>query len=206
MATAVRYDTTESFELSHVVRTAVILGIVQAVCVVLVSIANRAFDGVVDAALTGIVVAIGVAVTVFMPALRVRARGIDGISAATGIGLGAALVFMVIDPILLQPLGVYTNRWHEVGGGSNWWYHPVWWMLSAYLAWMGAWIMANHARRNASVAAAAVLVAVLTVVIGAAAAALHFPGAGWNVPTFAVAVLPALAVATIISERGARRG
>ncbi len=205
MATAVRYDTPETLDIPRVVRSAVILGVVQSVCVVLVSISNRALVGVIDAALTGVIVAIGLAATILLPAIWLRVRGIDGISAAAGIGLGAALVFMVIDPLLLQPLGMYTNRWHEVGGGSNWWYHPVWWMLSAYLAWMGAWTVANHARRNASVAAAAIMVVVLTVVIGAIAAVVHFPGAGWNVPTFAVATLPALALATFISDRTARR-
>ncbi len=205
MATAVRYDTPESFDIPRVVRSAVMLGVVQAVCVVLVSIINRALEGVADSALTGVVVAVGLAATIFLPAIWLRVRGIDGISAAAGIGLGAALVFMVIDPLLLQPLGMYTNRWHEVGGGSNWWYHPVWWMLSAFLAWMGAWTVANNARRDASIAAAAIMIVVLTVVVGAIAAVVHFPGAGWNVPTFAVAVLPALALSTFISDRTARR-
>lgn len=205
MATAVRYDAPESLDIPRVVRSAVILGVVHTVCVVLVSIINRAFEGVVDSVLTGVIVVIGLAATIFLPAIWLRVRGIDGISAAAGIGLGAALVFMVIDPLLLQPFGVYTNRWHEVGGGSNWWYHPVWWMLSAFLAWMGAWTVANHARRDASIGAAAIMIVVLTGVVGTLAAVAHFPGAGWNVPTFAVAVLPALALATLISDRTARR-
>ena len=205
MATAVHYDAPETLDLSRVIRSAVMLGVLQAILVLLVSLVNRAFEGSLDALLTGILVAIGLAATIILPAIWVRARGIDGISAAAGIGLGAALVFMVIDPIILQPLGTYTNRWHQVGGGSNWWYHPVWWMLSCYLAWMGAWTVANHARRGRSAALALGMLVVLTVIIGAASAALHFPGAGWNVATFAVAVLPALAVATLISERGARR-
>jgi hypothetical protein len=49
------------------------------------------------------------------------------------------------------------------------------------------------------------LVAVLTAVFGAAAAALHFPGASFNVPTFAVAMLPALTLGTWISGFGASK-
>lgn len=206
MATAVTYDTPETLELSRVVRGALLLGVLQTICVVLVSVVNHLFDGVIDHALTGVIVAIGIAATVVLPAIWLRVRGIDGISAAAGVGLGAALVFMVIDPFLLQPFGVYTNRWHEIGGGSNWWYHPVWWMISAYLAWLGAWVVANYVRRGSSAAIALAVIAVLAVVIGAIAAVAHFPGASFNVPTFAVAVLPALAVATLLSERGARRG
>jgi hypothetical protein len=52
----------------------------------------------------------------------------------------------------------------------------------------------------------AVVVAALTVAIGALAAILGFPGAEWHVATFAVAVLPALALATIVSGLGATRG
>ena len=204
MATAVQYDAPETLELSRVVRSSILLGLMQAVCVVIVSFSNRMFDGVIDTAITGVVVAIGIAATMALPAIWLRVRGIDGIGAAAGIGLGAALVFMVIDPLLLQPLGMYTNRWREVGGGSNWWYHPVWWMLSAYLAWLGAWVIANRVRRNGSAASALIMIAIITVVVAALAAVFHFPGASWNVPTFAVATLPALAIATFISERGAR--
>ena len=49
------------------------------------------------------------------------------------------------------------------------------------------------------------MVALLASAIGTAAAALHFPGASFNVPTFAVAVLPALTLGTWISGLGASR-
>jgi hypothetical protein len=109
---------------------------------------------------------------------------------------------------VLQPIGTYTNRWWEVGGGSNWWYHPVWWMVSSLLSWLGAWVVANHAvrRNDDSVVMPAVLVAAFTVALGALAAILGFPGAEWHVATFAVAVLPALALSTLVSGlAGSRR-
>ena len=75
------------------------------------------------------------------------ARTIEGIAGAAGIGLGATFVFLLVDVVLLQNIGTYTNRWWQIGG-SNWWYHPVWWMVGTFLPWMGAWILANQMARN----------------------------------------------------------
>lgn len=208
MATAVRADTgTDATDLPVIVRAAVVLGVVQAACVLLVSVINRRLTGTADVALTAVVVAAGATVTIFYPAMRTRPRTIEGIAGAAGIGLGAALMFLIIDVSLLQPFGTYTNRWREIGGGSNWWYHPTWWIVGSYLAWLGAWIFANQASKRGapSLPLAIGLVALLASAIGTAAAALHFPGASFNVPTFAVAVLPALTLGTWISGLGAPR-
>lgn len=208
MTTAVHADSAHDLtDVPRIVRYSVQLGIIQSVVVFLVSLANRFLEGTADAAATGVLVAIGAVATIFLPGLWTRARSIEGIAGAAGIGLGAALAYLVLDVVLLQPLGTYTNRWYEVGGHSNWWYHPVWWMVGSYLSWMGAFILSNQAARrgSASLGGAIGLVAVLAAVLGAAAAAMHFPGAGWNVPTFAVAVLPALALGTIVSGLGGAR-
>lgn len=208
MATAVHADSgTDATDLPLVVRAAVFLGVVQAVCVLLVSVINKRLTGTADIALTGVVVAVGTAFTIFFPAMRTRPRTIEGIAGAAGIGLGAALVFLVIDVSLLQPIGTYTNRWREIGGDSNWWYHPTWWIVGSYLPWLGAWILANQASRRGepSLPVAIGLVALLASAIGTAAAMLHFPGASFNVATFAVAVLPALTLGTWISGLGAPR-
>lgn len=208
MATAVRLD--DAFDTTNIrtlVRSSAILGVIQAVVVFAVSLVNRGLEGTADAALTAVLVAIGAIACAFLPGLSTRARTIEGIGGAALIGLGAAFTFLILDVILLQPLGTWTNRWWEVGGMSNWWYHPVWWMVSSFTAWMGAWILANqHARRGAtSVAGGVVLVAVLTAVLGAVAALVQFPGASWNVATFGVAILPALALGATISGLGAAR-
>ncbi|MES2123764.1 MAG: hypothetical protein V4503_03655 [Gemmatimonadota bacterium] len=207
MATAARLDTTtDATEIPAIVRGAIQLGIIQAACVLGVSLINRALEGTADHALTGLVVAIGAAATILLPGLRTRPRTIEGIAGAAG--LGATVTFLVLDVVLLQPLHTYTNRWYEVGGGSNWWYHPVWWMVGTFISWMGAWILANQAnkRGEVSVPAALGLIAVLTAIFGALAASLHIPLASWNVPTFAVAVLPALALGALVSGLGAKRG
>lgn len=209
MASAVQLDHTHDVtNVASIVRGSVILGVIQSVLVFATSLSNRGLEGAPDTVLTGLFVAIGLAATIFLPAIWIKPRTIEGIAGAAGIGLGAALAFLVIDVMILQPIGTYTNRWWHVGGGSNWWYHPVWWMISSTLSWLGAFAVSNHARKrpDTSVMTSAVVVAALTVAIGALAAILGFPGAEWHVATFAVAVLPALAVATIVSGLGATRG
>jgi hypothetical protein len=62
------------------------------------------------------------------------------------VGLLGALVFTVIDTAMLRPANLYHWSWDEIGGGSGFWYIPVWWMASAVLAWLGAWIVAIVAR------------------------------------------------------------
>lgn len=208
MASAVRLDDSfDTTDLRVIIRGSILLGAIQAAVVFAVSLVNRGLDGTADAALTGVLVAVGAVVSAFLPGLWTRARSIEGIGGAAGIALGAAFMFLILDVVLLQPLGTWTNRWWEVGGMSNWWYHPVWWMVSSYLSWMGAWILANQANRRGapSLAGAIILVAVVTAALGALAAVLHFPGAGWNVATFGVAILPALALGTLISGLGATR-
>ena len=52
---------------------------------------------------------------------------------------------------------------------------------------------------------AAAIVTAATLVLGALAVMLHVPYAEWSVPTFGVAIIPALAVATAITGLGSRR-
>ncbi len=208
MATTARlerdFDTTD---VPRIVRAAILLGLVQAVCVLLVSLVTKSLDGTVDHVLTGVVIAIGTAVTVFWPGMQTRPRTIEGIAGAAGIGLGATWAFLGFDVAILQPLHTYTNRWAQIGGFSNWWYLPVWWMVGTYLSWMGGWILANQANASGetSLSQAIGLVGVLAAGCGALATVLHFPGAAWNVPTFALAVLPALALGTLATGFRARR-
>ena len=209
MASAVQLDHTHDVtDVASIVRGSVILGVIQSVLVFATSLSNRGLEGVPDTVLTGLFVTLGLAATAFLPAIWIKPRTIEGIAGAAGIGLGAALAYLVIDVCVLQLIGTYTNRWWEVGGGSNWWYHPVWWMGSSMIAWLGAFVVSNHAakRPDSAVTTSVVIVAALTVALGALAAILGFPGAEWHVATFAVAVLPALAIATIVSGLSAKRG
>jgi hypothetical protein len=193
-------------DVPSIVRGSVLLGLFEAVAVLLLSLASRLLAGPLETIVLAVLLVIGLAPVTLLPGTWTRPRTIEGIAGAAGIGLGATFVFLLVDVVLLQHVGTYTNRWWQIGG-SNWWYHPVWWMVGTFLPWMGAWILANQMERNgrASAPAAfgtavafALLVAVLAVLIG-------FPGARWNLPTFGIAFLPGLALAAALSALGGRR-
>src|SRR5688572_3481047 len=190
-----------------IVLGAVKLGLLESILVLLFALASRFLAGSVELFVCGVVLIAGLAAVTLLPGLWTRARTIEGIAGAAGIGLAAAGVFLLVDVALLQNIGTYTNRWYEIGGGSNWWYHPVWWMVGTFLPWLGAWILANQTVRAgrpapligfAIAAGAAVVVAAVAVMIG-------FPGARWTLSTFAMAFLPGLILATVLTAVGARR-
>lgn len=194
-------------ELRSVLRAGARLGVLQSVLIAAFGLIQPRVDGVVELAVCGAILVVGIAATIALPGLWTRARTIEGIAGAAGIGLFATVVYLVIDVAALQPLGVYTNRWLEIGGGSNWWYHPVWWMVGTYMPWLGAWVLANQTAR-AGAPNPVVLVAgtlVLAAVIMAAAAFLGFPGAGFGLGTYAVSVLPAQALLVVVTSMGARQ-
>jgi hypothetical protein len=199
-----RYDATD---VPSVVAGSIKLGLIETLLVLVFSLASRFLDGVVETIVCALIVIVGLAAVTMLPGLWTRPRTIEGIAGAAGIGLGATAVFLLLDVMLLQNIGTYTNRWLEIGGGSNWWYHPVWWMVGTFLPWMGAWILANQVDRKGRPNPMNGLVTafVLALIIGALAVLLRFPGARWTLATFAVAFLPALVLATIASGIGNRR-
>jgi hypothetical protein len=198
------YDVTD---VPTIVAGATRLGLFESVIVLLFSLGSRFLDGPVEIVVLALILLVGLAGVTLLPGLWTRPRTIEGIAGAAGIGLGATFVFLLIDAALLQHIGTYTNRWYQIGA-SNWWYHPVWWMVGTFLPWMGGWILANQLERNGRVSvpaafgtavAFAVLAAVIAILIG-------FPGARWTLGTFGVAFLPGLALATALSGLGTRRG
>ena len=183
------------------------LGLLESAFVLLFSLASRFLGGALETIVCAIILLIGLAAVSMLPGLWVRPRTIEGIAGAAGIGLGATAVFLLVDVMLLQNIGTYTSRWYDIGGGSNWWYHPVWWMVGTFLPWMGAWILANQTARRGAPApllgfGTAVGLSVLTAVV---AIVLGFPGARWGLGTFAISFLPALVLALAVSAVGARR-
>jgi hypothetical protein len=197
------YDQTD---VPSIVRGAVVLGLLEAALVLLFSVVNRLLDGPVETILLALILLAGVAAVTLLPGTWTRARTIEGIAGAAGIGLGASVVFLLVDVVLLQNIGTYTNRWHEIGG-SNWWYHPIWWMVGTFLPWLGAWILANQSERNGRTSAVAAIgtALVFAVIAGVVAVMIGFPGAGWTLATFGIAFLPGLALATALSALGSRR-
>jgi hypothetical protein len=94
-----------------------------------------------------IVLGTGIAVA-FLPAAWTAARGAEGIAGAAAIGLVGTVVFSAIDIVLFRPFKAYPWTWDAIGGGSTWWYLPVWWMLGTFLAWMGGIVTAGAAARG----------------------------------------------------------
>ncbi|HWA58086.1 MAG TPA: hypothetical protein VG692_12575 [Gemmatimonadales bacterium] len=192
-------------DVPFIVRASVKLGILESIFVLLIGLGTIYLDGMAETAVVGALLLVGVMAVTLLPGIWTRAETIEGIAGAAGIGLAAAWIFLLVDIALLQPFGLYTNRWLAIGGGSNWWYHPVWWMVGTFLPWCGAWQLANQAAKGATNPAAVGITSLaFTAVVGGAAVILDFPGAGWNVATFGVAFLPGLALATVVSVLGAR--
>ena len=190
-----------------IVAGSVKLGLLESIAVLLFSLASRFLGGIVEALFCGVILLAALAAVSMLPGIWTRPRTIEGIAGAAGIGLGAAGVFLLLDVMLLQNIGTYTNRWYAIGGGSNWWYHPVWWMVGTFIPWMGAWLLANQTSRNGrtSVPNGLIIAFGLAALIAIAAIFLRFPGAQWTLGTFAVAFLPGLVLATVVSALGKRR-
>ncbi len=198
------------YDVTHVpmiVQGAVILGLLESILVLLFSVASRYLAGILEILVCGIILAVGLAAVTMLPGLWTRPRTIEGIAGAAGIGLAATGVFLLVDVTLLQNIGTYTNRWHAIGGGSNWWYHPVWWMVGTFLPWLGAWILANQTAKTGrpSPLLGFAIAAGAAVIVAAAAVLLGFPGARWTLATFGVAFLPGLVLATVLSSVGQSR-
>jgi hypothetical protein len=194
-------------DVPSIVRGAVLLGLFESVVVLLFSLASRYLSGPLETGVLAILLLVGLAPVTLLPGIWTRARTIEGIAGAAGIGLGAAFMFLLVDVVLLQNIGTYTNRWWQIGG-SNWWYHPIWWMTGSFLPWLGAWILANQVERNGRISAPAAFgtAAGFAIVVAIAGILIGFPGASWNLPTFGLAFLPGLALATALSALGTRRG
>jgi hypothetical protein len=194
-------------ELRHILTRAAVLGVFQSVLVAAFALVSRALDGPVEVALEAVILVVGVAATIALPGTWTRARSIEGIAGAAAIGLAATVVFLIIDVALFQPLGLYSNRWLEIGGGSNWWYHPVWWMVGTFLPWMGALVLAGQTAKSGAPNPGVLAIGtfVLAAVFMVAGVLLHVPGARYGLGTFAVSVLPALALMAMATGFVGRR-
>ena len=128
----------------------VLIGVVTGVAVVLVVAASRTLAaGVAVGGVQALVVLAAGVVVAFLPAQWTAARETEGIAGAAAVGLVGTVVFSAIDIVLLRPFKAYPWTWDAIGGGSTWWYLPVWWMLGTFLAWMGGIVTASQAARGA---------------------------------------------------------
>jgi len=193
--------TIDRSEFRHVLLSGTIVGVITAAAVIVYLLVARLLSpGIVAGLLETVVVLAGGVAAAFLPGFFAGSRTTQGIASAAAIGLWGTIVFMAFDIVLLRPFKAYPWTWDAIGGGSSWWYLPIWWMLGTFLAWMGGIVTAAHAARGeatlARTAGPAVVGAVLLVIV-ARLAGLQLPlpvqtGAGFTI-VLAVLALVALA-------------
>src|SRR5467141_253885 len=141
--------TVDRSEFRHVLLSGTIVGAVTGAAVVLFLLVSRILPpGIVTSFLLMLVVLAGGVAAAFLPGFFAASRTVQGVASAAAIGLGGTIVFMAIDIILLRPFRAFPWTWDAIGGGSTWWYLPIWWMLGTLLAWMGATVTADQAARG----------------------------------------------------------
>ena len=140
-----------------------------------------------------VVLAAGMAVA-FLPATWTAARSTEGIAGAAAIGLVGTVVFSAIDIALLRPFKAYPWTWDAVGGGSTWWYLPIWWMLGTFAAWMGGVVTAASgeatlARRTLPAVAGTIIVAAIGRLAGVPVDVSVLTGAAFTLVLAALALV-----------------
>jgi len=141
--------TVDRSEFRHVLQSGTIVGAATAVAVILFLVVSRVLSpGILTSVLLMIIVLAGGVAAAFLPGFFAASRTVQGVASAAGIGLWGTIAFMAIDIILLRPFRAFPWTWDAIGGGSTWWYLPVWWMLGTFVAWMGAIVTAGRAARG----------------------------------------------------------
>lgn len=144
------------------------LGIATAAGVVVFALLSRALTGQTEIIVQSLLVLVGGTVFAYAPSYWVRPRGVDAVAWAATLGLLGSVAFTVIDTAILRPANLYHWTWDAIGGGSGFWYIPVWWMGSCFLAWLGAWVHSMAASRGGNLVNAATQTAGLSVLLLAA--------------------------------------
>ena len=82
-------------DVPSIVRGSVLLGIFEAVAVLLISLASRFLAGPLETVVLAVLLLLALAPVTLLPGIWTRARTIEGIAGAAGIGLGATFVFLL---------------------------------------------------------------------------------------------------------------
>jgi hypothetical protein len=171
--------------------------------VVVFALVSSGLSGTAQTLVQLVLILVGGIVFSYAPAFWVRPREVDSIAWASLVGLLGALAFTVVDTAILRPVDLYHWTWDEIGGGSGFWYIPVWWMGSATLAWLGSWIYSESGR------AGDVLIANVAVITSAIAivgyGVLGIAGLGFGPAVLALGFSLALVVHLIVAMVSRRR-
>jgi hypothetical protein len=203
--TAAAEPTADRADVRTIVSAGVKLGLLTTVGVAGFALLSRSLTGTTEVLVQAGLIFVGGVVWSYLPAVWVRPRTADGIAWAALVGLLGALTFTVLDTGILRPLNLYHWTWDAVGGGSGFWYIPVWWMGSAFVAWIGAYVVALVARSSPRAAPLAVggqtaALAVLLFAISSATGVLPFHAAVAAL-AFTVALVLHLPLAAAMSRR-----
>ncbi len=156
--------TVDRSDFTHILVSGTIVGAATALAVIVFLLVSRNLPpGILTSLLLMLIVLAGGVAAALLPAFYASSRGVQGIASAAAIGLWGTVVFMAIDIVLLRPFKAYPWTWDAVGGGSTWWYLPIWWMLGTLLAWTGALVTAGRAARGGNAAIRSVAIAPLAV-------------------------------------------
>src|SRR5688572_8157033 len=88
-----------------IVQGSVKLGLLEGILVLLFSLVSRFLGGPLEILLGAVILIVGGALVTMLPGLWSRPLTVEGIAGAAGIGLGAAVVYLLVDVILLQTIG-----------------------------------------------------------------------------------------------------
>lgn len=119
------------------------IGVITTIGVAVFAFLSGITSGTVETIVQSILVLAGGFIFAYVPSMLYRPSDVDTIAWVAFIGLMGSLFFTVFDTAILRPLNTYSWTWDEIGGGSGFWYIPVWFMGSAVLAWLGGWTVAN---------------------------------------------------------------
>lgn len=189
--------TADRSDFRNILASGTLVGVITGIGVVaFVAISRLLPAGAARDVLESVLVLVGCVAVSLLPGQRAVSRTAEGVAGAAAIGLWGTVVFMAIDIVLLRPFKAYPWTWDAIGGGSSWWYLPIWWMLGTFLAWMGGLLTAaRNARGAATLAQVALPVVVGAVVLSAAGKVLGCPvplaaltGAAYTVMLAALAV------------------
>ncbi|UCG85823.1 MAG: hypothetical protein JSW71_18200 [Gemmatimonadota bacterium] len=146
MTSAAQPSDAAELSATSIVEGGVKLGLITAVGTAAFALGSRTIDGPAEVAFQSLLVLLGGALFSYLPAIWLKPSNVDSIAWASLVGLLGALTFTVVDTAILRPLGTYHWTWDQIGGGSGFWYTPVWWMGATTLAWLGAWIYGAAAK------------------------------------------------------------
>src|SRR5437016_8113829 len=198
--------TVDRSEFRHILLSGTIVGAVTGAAVVLFLLVSRSGllpAGVVTSLLLMVIVLAGGVAAAFLPGFFAASRTVQGIASAAAIGLWGTIAFMAIDIILLRPFRAFPWTWDAIGGGSTWWYLPIWWMLATFLAWTGGIVTARQAARAEATLARRALPAVVGTLLVVTIARLA--GVTWTLP-FATGLAFTVMVALLAVVALARKG